>query len=959
MPSDQQQQLSHRSREQRASGFVAGGSQSQSLSDEFSPNSQARLLSDTACNASSRAQPQRDGVFMKRKSLLPSRSSVVRSSAQGTPLRSDGAAATPAAAAAAAITGLAARSYPSKGAAARNEEGIMMSSVSGRYSCDCGSLGVSLRDLCSLTTPLTHSVVDVANNRDELPSVTCTESATATQRAHLHADSNVPADTTVMKGPLLGFSMSASHNMPWSAANEGLTLFPSSSQRSLSMPRRVAERQSAGVASLCSSINASMSASACSPQSGYQGGGGSLRVWPSDIAARNTATPSPPARLNLLPSKLYPSSTPAARMLSPPNLSRRCSRTIRTTATCSKPDASSALASLRRSPSLHSGCTGTSSDVTSAVSAAPSAQGLTGADSAGPVLVTLSLPRGDTSISPRQPHPLLSASTSSQSHATVQSVTEKKSAECTATLSGNASSSSHTPRLQPQLQYLQQSGAAVMVNASSAAAAAQPDRHDSTGASATGALSAIQLHSAPIPLRNFGSTCYLNSVVQCLLCTPGLLRALDNDRQRIVHEWEVGSLSKTKRTPDSAHRRSCAERKAPATSSLIDLGTARPAHCIPVPQLLLSLKAACATHNNEFMSNGQNDAHEFLITLLGVIDKEVRRSKPGSYEAFRDVEDEKKSDAYARWLQRLLQENNSTVYDFFGGVTGCTVKCASCRLISYRFEALLAISLPITYRDRTHGGKTANALSCEKRGGRAQAEGLATVDELLREMFFNENGEFLSGPMQVTCDRCKKLRNKTIWLSMEQWPPVLVLHLKRFNNAGLKNEAAVIFPYTFRPFEHVNYQLYAICCHRGTSSYGHYTSYIYVQEADEAAAARKSTSAVAAQHPYSSKPSRKSMNSDPTAPPWVLQDSGRADGVGRASGDGGEGVGEVRIRKGNGRPDEKSENVTAAATTTTGRWYLCNDAIITEVTASDVLSMTREAYILFYRRVDDRGAKSY
>ncbi|KAG5466277.1 hypothetical protein LSCM4_01423 [Leishmania orientalis] len=952
MSSDQQQQLSHRSRERRASGFVAGGNRSHSLSDEFSPNSQARLLSDTACNASSRAQPQRNGAFMKQKSLLRSRSSVVRSSAQRTPLRSDGAAATPAAAAA--ITVLAARSYPSKGAPARNEEGSMMSSVSGRYNCDCGSLGGSLRDLCSLTTPLAHSVVDVANNRDELPSVVCTDSSPAAQKAHLHADSNVPADTTSMKGPLLGFSMTASRNVPWSAENEGLTLFHSCSQRSLSMSRRVAERRSAGV----DSINGSMSTSARPSQSGYQGGGGSLRVCPSDIAARNTATPSPPARLNLPPSNLYPSSTPAARTISPPNLSRRWSRTIRTTATCSKPDSSNALASLRRSPSLYSGCTGTSSDVTSAVSAAPSAQGLTGADPAGPVLVTLSLPRGDNSISPRQQHPLLSASTSSQSHVAVQSVTEKKSAECTATLSGNTSSSFHTPRLQPQLQSLQQSGAAVMVNASSPAAAALPDRHASTGASATGAFSAVQLHSAPIPLRNFGSTCYLNSVVQCLLCTPGLLRTLDDDRQRIVHEWEVGRLSKTKRAPGSAQRRSCAERKAPATSSLIDLGTARPAHCIPVPQLLLSLKAACAKQNNEFMSNGQNDAHEFLITLLGVIDKEVRRSKPGSYEAFRDVEDEKKSDAYARWLQRLQQENNSTVYDFFGGVTGCTVKCASCLLISYRFEALLDISLPITYRDHTHSGKTANALSCEKRGGRARAEGLATVDELLREMFFSESGEFLSGPMQVTCDRCKKLRNKTIWHSMEQWPPVLVLHLKRFNNAGLKNEAAVVFPYTFRPFEHVNYQLYGICCHRGTSSYGHYTSYIYVQETDEAGTARKSASAVAAEHPSSSKPSRKSTNSHPTAPPRELQDSGRADGVGRANGDGGEGVGEGRIRKGNGRVDEKSESVTVAATTT-GRWYLCNDDIITEVTASDVLSMTKEAYILFYRRVDDRRAKSY
>ncbi|KAG5466822.1 hypothetical protein LSCM1_00999 [Leishmania martiniquensis] len=953
--SQEQQQLSRCSRGRQASGFLAGGSLTPSQGEEFSLHSKARLLSDTACSASSRSQRQQGGALMKPKSFLPFRPSDERSSTQRTPVRSGGAG-TPAAAGAASTPVFSAQAYHIK--EARNEDGGFMSCVNGRHNCDCESLSRSPRAACDLTMPPAQSASKAVDKSGEQPNVIGTSSLPAAAEADLRADSHVSADSASTNGPPVGSSMTVSRNMPMSTATGGLTASDPFTQRPLSMSRRGAGngsdglKTSAGGALPFSRNDGAMPACAGTPLVGCRSG--SLHTSSSSAVAKNTTTPPPPARLHLLPRDLFSSSTPAARAISPPHLSRRWNRHTRNTAAGNTRAARVAPAALQQSPSSQSICEGPASDVTSSVSTAPSAQGLTGAGSAGPLLVTPALSHGDSSTSPHQHLPLLSASNSSQSRAPVMTVAKEDSTESIENLSETASSASPAPRFHTQSPPLLQPGVPVLANASSPALA---DRHASSVTTAVDTLSVVQLHTVPLPLRNFGATCYLNAVVQCLLCTPGLLRTLDKDRQRIVHEWEVERLSATTRAPGNAHRRSCAERKAPATSSLIDLGTARPAHRIPVPQLLLSLKAACAACNGEFMSNGQNDAHEFLITLLGVIDREVHRGKPGSYEAVKDVEGEKKSDAYERWVRRLRQENNSTVYDFFGGVTGSTVKCASCQLISYRFAALLDISLPITYRSRSYSGKAASASSSETHEDIPRAGGAAAVDELLREMFFSERGEFLSGAMQVTCDRCKKLRDKTIWHSMEQWPPVLILHLKRFNNAGVKNEAAVVFPYTFRPFEAVKYQLYAICCHRGTSSYGHYTSYTYVQGQGEASAACHSAPA-AAESSESSEPSWRGTNEGHAVSTQKLQDSDRANGFSRENGDGVEGRSEGSSRNRNGKADGNSWRSTEETTARAGRWYLCNDDKITEVRALDVLSMTKEAYILFYFRVDGRRARN-
>ncbi|GET92756.1 ubiquitin hydrolase, putative [Leishmania tarentolae] len=46
--------------------------------------------------------------------------------------------------------------------------------------------------------------------------------------------------------------------------------------------------------------------------------------------------------------------------------------------------------------------------------------------------------------------------------------------------------------------------------------------------------------------------CYLNSMAQCLLCTPGLVRTLNIDHQRSTRQGERKRRSDAMRKPDHA-----------------------------------------------------------------------------------------------------------------------------------------------------------------------------------------------------------------------------------------------------------------------------------------------------------------------------------------------------------------------------------------------------------------------
>lgn len=369
-----------------------------------------------------------------------------------------------------------------------------------------------------------------------------------------------------------------------------------------------------------------------------------------------------------------------------------------------------------------------------------------------------------------------------------------------------------------------------------------------------------------VGLRNFGSTCYMNAVLQCILHTPQLLSFLENDLRRLSPAFDAQECNGTQRYLSffAVHK--------PATYSLLELGLAT-CH-IPLGQLLLSIKGSAALYNSEFSGNGQNDAHEFLRTILYVIHDEVNRGagRNAPYKELKDVDQETDEEGMKRWTNHIRTVDDSTIYDFFGGVLRSRCECLTCGNRSLTFDPFLDLSLPIDSQGSE--GSLTHSIDMPE-----------TLDFILRRHCLNEKMEDLRAGNQLLCVKCKKLRDGKRSSIVVRWPKVLVLHIKRFNVEGKKNAAKIVYPQSFMIDAHIRYSLFAVCCHQGSESFGHYTSYVSVSKGEGETS------------------------------------SSTTNGAGRFS---------TRLR-GQVRT-----------------WYLCNDSQVTEIDAKVAVAALTNVYILFY-----------
>nr|CCC50846.1 putative ubiquitin hydrolase [Trypanosoma vivax Y486] len=286
----------------------------------------------------------------------------------------------------------------------------------------------------------------------------------------------------------------------------------------------------------------------------------------------------------------------------------------------------------------------------------------------------------------------------------------------------------------------------------------------------------------PVPLCNIGNTCYMNSVVQCIMQSPWLSARLE--------ECQLNRESH------------------PASVALLEF---RSTGKSGAEQLLRTFKAEAAKLNDEFKEYIQSDAHEFLRTFLHVVHSEINRvgRTQAPYVELKDIENEDEEASYRRWRMHFLRLDDSVVYDIFGGVLRSKCCCSHCKYSSLAFDPFLDLSLPLS----------------------PESQKLLAVEQLLEGNFYDEKGEKLSGGNRLLCTRCKRPRDGTRIVTVVEWPKILVLHLNRFDGRGEKNSAGVVYPEAFTTggTRLVQYRLYGVLCHNGTAHWGHYTTYVLVK----------------------------------------------------------------------------------------------------------------------------------
>lgn len=315
---------------------------------------------------------------------------------------------------------------------------------------------------------------------------------------------------------------------------------------------------------------------------------------------------------------------------------------------------------------------------------------------------------------------------------------------------------------------------------------------------------------------NLGNTCYMNSVLQCMVQIQHLFEYfLESGEKKIwKRDLNVTNPLGSKGAVVTAYYQ-----------LLVNVWSGKYS-CINPSEFKHTFSTFCPIFHNTL----QHDAQEFAFSLLDAIHEDLNRVKkkdsqlqlPSAVMPKGVILDEQQI-AIKTWKHHL-EVNNSIIVDHFQGMHRTLIICPHCKKKSTKFDVYSSLALTLKGRTDGHPIQLEDCLKyfCQK-------------EEL------DEDNAWL-------CTNCKE--NVNAMKSTKLWttPDVLIVHLKRFTFArrrrggGMqrcKIEDIVDFPVDcldLRPFMVENmidtnapptYELFGVVEHQGlTPNSGHYTSTI-------------------------------------------------------------------------------------------------------------------------------------
>ncbi|EFN66632.1 Ubiquitin carboxyl-terminal hydrolase 2 [Camponotus floridanus] len=294
-------------------------------------------------------------------------------------------------------------------------------------------------------------------------------------------------------------------------------------------------------------------------------------------------------------------------------------------------------------------------------------------------------------------------------------------------------------------------------------------------------------------LRNIGNTCFMNSVIQCLSNTRPLLEYL-------LNEQYLADIN----TTTSSMKGALIKAFSQVIHELWEVGGD---HVVNTT----ALKSQIQRFAPRFMGYSQQDAQEFLRYLLEGLHEDVNRVTTKLPPIHGDIPDSytDMQKAVESW-KRYLRSEDSMIVDVFVGQLRSSLHCTSCDHVSVTLDPFWDLSLPIPGRS-----------------------GTVKLSQCL-EHFTRE--EVLDGDEKPTCSKCQMRRKCTKSFSIQKFPKILVIHLKRFSPMERfrgKLNVMVDFPLTGLDLSAFaaprvpgcTYNLYGVANHSGTTYSGHYTAY--------------------------------------------------------------------------------------------------------------------------------------
>ncbi|KAF1982070.1 ubiquitin carboxyl-terminal hydrolase 2 [Aulographum hederae CBS 113979] len=230
----------------------------------------------------------------------------------------------------------------------------------------------------------------------------------------------------------------------------------------------------------------------------------------------------------------------------------------------------------------------------------------------------------------------------------------------------------------------------------------------------------------------------------------------------------------------------------------------------------------------------QQDAHEYMQFILNALHSE----------------NSNESDAYSDDCPCII---HSTFY----GKLQSTVTCNKCRNVTTALDPMMDLSVDLRNQVEKKEREQNKLKKDKPEGGKAGAKKKQDMDVDIRDCLERFTSKEALGATEYTCQNCDATQQKvTKQLSLQVLPPVLAIHLKRFEHSksnSTKIEMRVnfplqldLFPYTSRaradqansphkgaysslntagPSQKIMYELSSVVVHQGDINGGHYTSY--------------------------------------------------------------------------------------------------------------------------------------
>lgn len=363
-----------------------------------------------------------------------------------------------------------------------------------------------------------------------------------------------------------------------------------------------------------------------------------------------------------------------------------------------------------------------------------------------------------------------------------------------------------------------------------------------------------------VGLNNLGNTCFMNSVLQCLLWSPGLIPYFV---ENLIQDTSTSSFTFSSRNIicDTSPLKG---NLAKAFSSLLKQCTNENSGGSVSPQTLKKMIAKWAP---QFLGYEQHDSQEFMHYLLDGLGEDLNRNSNEERMKMRKLNE---AEALApdivkeKWdIGKLADDawyryslgNASIITDLFTGQLLSKLECMECGYVSYCIDPFLDVSLPIPKQtpgasDTTtsRGGVTgagyttsnstiANSYSdYRRRSSLSTSPSQVDLESCFRH--FNSK-EILDDDEKVKCVRCQVRQRTYKTLYLHRLPSLLVVHIKRFSAFGYRRrkldttitdfETVNVSPFLHETSKKSNkgstvYDLYGVSNHMGSLGGGHYTA---------------------------------------------------------------------------------------------------------------------------------------